>query len=106
MSEEKADTIIGEDIIFKGILRFNNSLRLKGQMKGTIESNGSLTIDETGQVDADITVSVLTVNGSVRGNVEAREKIDVGKTGSVIGDVKTPLLSIESGAKFSGNCTM
>lgn len=106
MSEEKADTIIGEDIIFKGTLRFNNSLRLKGQMKGTIESNGSLIVDETGQVDADITVSSLQVNGSLRGNVEAREKVEVGKTGTVIGDIKTPLISIETGAKFSGNCIM
>ena len=74
MSEEKADTIIGEDIIFKGTLRFNNSLRLKGQMKGTIESNGNLIVDETGQVDADIIVSSLAVNGSLRGNVEASER--------------------------------
>ena len=106
MSEEKADTIIGEDIIFKGTLRFNNSLRLKGQMKGTIESNGNLIVEETGRVDADIIVSSLAVNGSLRGNVEAREKIEVGKTGSIVGDIKTPLLSIESGAKLSGNCIM
>ncbi len=70
------------------------------------ESNGNLIVDETGQVDADITVSSLSVNGSLRGNVDAKEKVDVGKTGSVIGDIKTPLLSIESGAKFSGNCIM
>jgi cytoskeletal protein CcmA (bactofilin family) len=106
MSEDRVDTIIGEDIIFKGTLRFNNSLRLKGQMKVTIESNGDLIVDETGQVDADITVSSLSVNGVLRGNVEAREKIEVGKTGSIIGDIKTPLLNIESGAKFSGNCLM
>lgn len=106
MSEEKADTIIGEDIVFKGTLRFNNSLRLKGQMKGTIESNGDLIVDETGQVDADITVNSLSVNGILRGNVEAREKIEVGKTGSIIGDIKTPSLDIQSGAKFSGNCIM
>ena len=106
MSEEKADTIIGEDIVFKGTLRFNNSLRLKGQMKGTIESNGDLIVDETGQVDADITVNSLSVNGILRGNVEAREKIEVGKTGTVIGDIKTPSLDIQSGAKFSGNCIM
>ena len=75
-------------------------------MKGTIESNGDLIVDETGQVDADITVNSLSVNGILRGNVEAREKIEVGKTGSVIGDIKTPSLDIQSGAKFSGNCIM
>lgn len=106
MSEDKADTIIGEDIVFKGALRFTNSLRLKGQIKGTIQSNGDLTVDETGQVDADLTVGSLNVNGTVRGNIEARDKVELGKTGVVIGDIKTPQISIESGAKFSGNCIM
>lgn len=106
MSEEKADTIIGEDIVFKGNLRFNNSLRLKGQFKGTIESIGNLIVEDTGLVEADVVVNSLNVNGSVRGNVYAKEKIDVGKTGSIIGDIKTPLLHIEPGAKFSGNCIM
>jgi cytoskeletal protein CcmA (bactofilin family) len=107
MSEEKnADTIIGEDIVFKGVLRFNNSLRLKGKMKGTIESSGELIIDDTGSVEADVNINSIFVNGSLRGNVDAKVKVEIGNTGKVIGDIKTPVLQIQSGAKFSGNSIM
>jgi cytoskeletal protein CcmA (bactofilin family) len=106
MNEDKIDTIIGEDIVFKGTLKFHNALKIKGQFKGIIESDGELFIGETGEVDADITVGSLGVDGSLRGNIDATTKVHVGKTGVVIGDIKTPTLSIETGAKFTGSCVM
>lgn len=106
MSEEKIDTIISEDIVFKGLLKFEHSLRVRGQIKGSIESNGELIIEPTGQIEADVLVNSLNVQGQLRGNVEAREKIDISKTGTVIGDIKTKQLSVEPGAKFTGSCAM
>ncbi|MCB1190899.1 MAG: polymer-forming cytoskeletal protein [Leptospiraceae bacterium] len=106
MNEEEIDTIIGDDIVFKGSLRFSHSLQIKGQFKGTIESNGKLMVSETGNVEADIIVGNLSVDGSIKGNIEAQEKVQMGKAAIVTGDVKTPLLEIQIGAKFSGNCIM
>lgn len=106
MSEEKINTIISEDIIFKGLLKFEHTLRVRGQIKGSIESNGELVIEQTGQIEADVLVNSLSVQGELRGNVEAREKVDIGKTGVVIGDIKTNQLSVEPGAKFTGSCAM
>ncbi|MEM7184307.1 MAG: polymer-forming cytoskeletal protein [Spirochaetota bacterium] len=106
MNEDKIDTIIGDDIVFKGTLKFNHSLKIKGQFKGTIESTGELFIGETGQVNADIVVGSLGVDGSLSGNVEAGQKIRIGKTANVSGDLKTSELAIESGAKFTGSCVM
>lgn len=106
MANDTIDTIIGDDIVFKGNLRFQNNLMIKGQFKGTIESNGNLIIGETGDVNADINVGALSVNGNFRGNIDSKNKIQIGKTGKITGDIKTPVLEIESGAKFSGNCIM
>lgn len=106
VSEEDIVTIIGDDIVFKGSLRFNHSLQIKGQFKGTIESNGKLIVSDTGNVEADIIVGNLTIDGAVKGNIEAQEKIQMGRASTVIGDIKTPLLEIQTGAKFSGNCLM
>lgn len=106
MSEEKSHTIISEDIVFRGLLKFEHTLRVKGQIKGSIESNGELIIEPTGRIEADVLVNSISVQGELRGNVEAREKIDIGKTGVVIGDIKTNQLSIEPGAKFTGSCAM
>jgi cytoskeletal protein CcmA (bactofilin family) len=107
MSEDKKiDTIVGEDIIFKGTLRFNSSLKMKGQMKGIIESSGELIIDETGIIEADVDIQSIVINGELRGNIDAKEKVEIGEKGKLIGDVKSPSLEIKSGAKFSGNSIM
>ncbi|MCE9501059.1 MAG: polymer-forming cytoskeletal protein [Leptospira sp.] len=106
MSDDFSETIIGEDINFKGKLKFNRKLQIRGKFKGTIETSGELTIGETGDVHADIHASTLGIYGSLRGNVEVTQKVHLGKTGRISGDIKTPLLEIESGAKFTGNCVM
>ncbi len=106
MSEEKISTVISEDIIFRGLVKFEHILRVKGQIKGSIESSGELVIEQTGHVEADVLVNSLSVQGELYGNVEAKEKVDIAKTGVVIGDIKTNQLSVEPGAKFTGSCAM
>lgn len=106
MSEEKINTIISEDIVFKGLLKFEHVLRVRGHIKGSIESNGELVIEPTGQIEADVLVNSVSVQGELRGNIEAREKVEISKTGVVIGDIKTSQLSVEPGAKFTGSCAM
>lgn len=106
MNDEQIDTIIGDDIHFRGKLRFSNSLKIKGNFKGTIETTGKLVVGDTGEVEADIQTGMLEVEGNLKGNVSANEKVAIRKTGKVIGDIRTPDLEIESGAKFSGNSAM
>lgn len=100
------DTIIGDDIVFKGSLKFNGKLSLKGQFKGTIDSGGELVIEETANVDADIVAGIVLINGKLRGNLEAKERIEIQSSGVVNADIKTPILVVESGAKFIGNSVM
>jgi cytoskeletal protein CcmA (bactofilin family) len=106
MSDEQTDTVISDDIVFKGNIKFQTSLRVRGHIKGTIEATGELIVDDVGVIDADIYVNSLKANGTIKGNIEAIEKIEVGKTGVIIGDIKSPLLQMESGSKFTGNCAM
>jgi len=106
MSEHGIDTIIGDDIVFKGNLRFSNKLQINGQFKGTIESDGTLIIGEKGNLTGDISVGSLLVDGKLQGNSDASRLIQINKTGKVIGDIKTPEIQIQSGGKFIGNCVM
>jgi cytoskeletal protein CcmA (bactofilin family) len=106
MKDESVDTIISDDISFRGTLSFNQTLKIKGQFKGTITSPGKLIIDETGDVEADVEVGSLLVLGNLKGNVEAKEKVELRKPGKVVGDIKTPGLEVEAGSKIIGNCIM
>lgn len=106
MKDENIDTIIGDDISFRGTLTFKDTLKIKGQFKGSISSPGRLIIDETGDVEADIEVGSLVVLGNLRGNVDAKEKIELKKPGKLVGDIKTPGLEVETGSRLLGNCIM
>lgn len=106
MTNDGIETIIGEDIIFKGILRFSKTLQIEGQFRGTIESNGKLIIGDKGKLNGDISIGSLVVQGQLEGNAEASDLIKIIKHGKIIGDIKTPEIEIESGAKFIGNCVM
>ncbi|MCG9874492.1 MAG: polymer-forming cytoskeletal protein [Leptospiraceae bacterium] len=106
MREESIDTVIGDDISFRGSLVYSNTLKINGNFKGTIQTTGKLIVGETGSLEADIEVGVLVVEGKVKGNVNAKEKIELKKPSELIGDIKSPNLEVESGSKFLGNCSM
>jgi cytoskeletal protein CcmA (bactofilin family) len=82
-------------------------LRVDGHLTGTVTSDGgTLIIGSTGQVDANIAVSVANINGTVNGDVIASERVQIGRTGRVVGNVVTPKLVVEDGAIFEGSCSM
>lgn len=106
MREETIDTVIGEDIAFRGSLVYTNTLKINGNFKGTIQTTGKLIIGSTAEVEADMEVGTLIVEGKLKGNVNAREKIELRKPSELIGDIQTPVLEVESGSRFLGNCSM
>jgi len=106
-NESQIETVLAEDIHFKGTLRFKNSLLIKGQLKGEIHTEaGHLLLGETSKVNATIKANRISSRGDIIGNVEAREKMELFAGASLNGDIITPDLMIESGVHFNGNCTM
>jgi cytoskeletal protein CcmA (bactofilin family) len=67
---------------------------------------GTLIVGANGQVDANVSVGIATVNGAINGDVIATEKIQLGRTARVMGNISTPRLIIEEGAVFEGGCNM
>ena len=99
-------TIIGEDIDFKGSLKFKNGLKIRGKLQGTIETDGVLYIDDGSEVKADIHTGSAVINGSVTGNIIASKRVEIKSHGQIRGDIKTPEIQIVTGAKFTGACRM
>ena len=106
MQDSQVDTILGDDINFKGKLHFKKNLKINGKFRGKIDTGGHLIIGASAQVDADIEAGTVTIEGKLNGNVSANKKIDVVKNAQLVGDLQTPDLQIESGSHFSGNCVM
>ncbi|MCL2190913.1 MAG: polymer-forming cytoskeletal protein [Treponema sp.] len=98
---------LGKRTVFRGHIRFGETLHVRGKFKGTIEASGALIVDKDAVVDADrIEVSSLTVYGTVIGNVFALDKVDMMSGATVQGDVVAAKLRIADGVLFRGQCSM
>ena len=99
--------ILGNSTSFNGLLKFNESLCIKGKFKGTIQAAGDLIVDKGAVVEADsISVSSLVVHGTVIGAVHAADKVDLLSGAEVKGDLTAARLRIADGVLFEGQCSM
>ena len=107
IKEGRLSGFVGHGTVLTGETHFQMMLRVDGHLTGTVTSDGgTLIVGTNGQVDANVSVGVATVNGVINGDVIATEKIQLGRTARVTGNVATPRLVIEDGAVFEGGCTM
>jgi cytoskeletal protein CcmA (bactofilin family) len=99
--------VLGKGTVFNGMLKFQETLRVQGKFKGTIDASGALIVDKDAVVEADhITVSSLTVYGTVVGNIRALDKVDMMSGAQVQGDIAAARLRIADGVLFEGQCSM
>jgi len=107
IKEGRLSGFVGHGTVLTGETNFQMMLRVDGHLTGTVTSDGgTLIVGTNGQVDANVSVGVATVNGIINGDVVASEKIQLGRTARVMGNIATPRLVIEEGAVFEGGCNM
>ena len=104
--EEEIRTVLGPETVFRGTLRFRDSLKILGRCEGRIESSGFLIVGKGAEVLAEIKVGSLMVSGTVKGNVEALVQTEISATGKIIGNLRTAQLRIEDGTVFEGKVEM
>jgi len=108
--EKQTDTIstfIGYGTTVEGKLEFQGTIRLDGNVKGQINSQGgTLIIGDKAKIQAQVQVNSVIVKGEVEGSLEAKERIEAYPPARIVGDIQAPAISIESGVVFNGNCIM
>ncbi len=98
---------VGYGTALSGEVTFKAMWRIDGQFSGQVTSDdGTLIVGNSGQVDANVSVAIATINGTVNGDIVATQRIELGRTARVNGNIQTPTLLIEQGAIFDGNCRM
>ena len=89
-----------------GELRFKDTFRVDGKIKGKIVSDKTLIIGEAGHVEAEVDCGVVSIRGTLKGRVRGRERVEVLAGAKVFGSIAAPSLVIEEGAFFQGDCEM
>jgi cytoskeletal protein CcmA (bactofilin family) len=104
MAEQNGEypTIIGQDAIIKGELRFEKGVRLLGQFDGEIETKGNLLIAEGARLSGEVKAGNVRLDGSMAGNLEASGKVQLSASAKLEGDLRTARLEVADGATFVG----
>ena len=95
---------VGTELV--GELRFRDTFRVDGHLKGKIVSDNTLIVGESGNVEAEIDCGVVSIRGSVTGRILARQRIELLAGSRVHGTLVAPKVVIEEGAFFEGSCDM
>jgi cytoskeletal protein CcmA (bactofilin family) len=95
-------TILGKDVMFKGVVHFEGTVQLDSCFEGEIHTKGTIVVGEHAVIRGTITAGTLITSGKIRGNVAASGKVHLLKPAVLIGDVHAPLFSMEEGAYFKG----
>ena len=99
--------LLGKGVEITGDILFTERLQVEGKVTGKLVSeSGTLIIEETGRVEAQVNVGVCVIRGVLEGNVNAKSRIEVRKASRVRGDLTTPVLLVEEGAVFNGTIGM
>jgi cytoskeletal protein CcmA (bactofilin family) len=97
---------IDQGSTFEGKLSFKNTVRIDGGFKGEIDSENTLIVGESGDIEATIKSPTVVVSGTVTGNIIASLKVSLHKSAQVDGDIETPCIVVEEGAVFNGRLAM
>ena len=108
VGQDDISGFLAEGTEIHGEVRFRDVLRVDGKITGKVISEKELVVGESGEVEADVDVGILSVSGKVTGTIHIKEKLEIHPTGRVLGDLtlEKPNLVIHEGGVFEGNIDM
>jgi cytoskeletal protein CcmA (bactofilin family) len=105
-SESPVINLVGAGTTIKGDIRANGDIRIDGTLVGSIQAKGKVVIGTTGNVEGEIVCQSADFSGNIKANVTVSDLLIVKSTAKITGDLKIGKLAVETGAKFTGACTM
>ena len=100
-------TQIHNEVEMIGELKFSDNLELNCKYSGNINSNtGSILIDESADIKADIISSNIIIKGKIKGSLKALNFLEMYPSTKLYGNIKTKKLKISDGVIFEGKCEM
>lgn len=96
---------LGPGTRFDGVLSFEGTLRIEGQLAGAVHARtGSLLVGAQARVHARVDVAELVLAGVLVGDVIAQRRVELLPGAQLEGNVTAPLLAIADGGRIAGRC--
>lgn len=70
---EEINAFVGKGVSFKGVISYNGTVRIDGNLDGEIHTEGVLLVGEDAVLTAKITAGTVVCKGKITGDISARE---------------------------------
>ena len=99
----RSPDLLSKGVSIRGSVKFRNELVIDCKVKGTINSTGTLTIEEHASIRGDIRAKSVKVRGTVDGNIFATERCELQAGCTLRGDIEAPRFVVDENATFLGS---
>ena len=95
--------VLSSGVSIKGSVKFRSELHIDGEVEGTIDSIGRLTVGRNAHIRGEVRTRSITVHGTVDGNLTADERCELRSGCTLRGDIETSRLVVDENANFIGS---
>ena len=103
LTPARPSCLLSKGVSIKGSVKFLNELVIDGEVEGTIDSPGKLSVGEHAQITGEIRAKSVKVRGTVEGNIFATERCELQAGCTLRGDIEAPRLVVDENATFLGS---
>jgi len=97
------NTVIGKGVYLEAArMTGQESIRIDGIYKGTIEIEGSVVLGDTGSITGNVNANYFLVAGEMTGNIKCATQLHFASTAKVEGDIQASSLIVDEGCQVSG----
>lgn len=98
--------LIGEGTVIDGDVKANGDIRVDGHLKGDLITPSRLVIGPAGWLQGNVQCQHAEIIGQLTGDLQVNETLTLRASAKIEGNIRVNRLIIESGASFSGSCSM
>lgn len=101
----EAKSVVASDVEMEGTLVVRYGVNMAGTFRGHLNSNSSITVNETGRADGELDAHHVKIEGRVDGILTARKKLEILGGGIFVGELSTQpeVIVLSEFSKFGQN---
>jgi cytoskeletal protein CcmA (bactofilin family) len=100
------ENIVGRSCTIRGDLAAEGAFRIDGSIEGSVESQASVVVGESGIIRGGVRGTDVVIAGTVQGDVVCDGHLEILAKGTVEGDIQAKSVRIETGGVFRGTSRM
>ena len=95
-------SIIGPGMKVTGDCESEGTLRIEGNVEGTVRAGKAVVVGKDGVVDGDITTQDAVIGGRVTGSIVAESRLELQATCVIEGEIQARRIKLEEGGTVNG----